>query len=658
MARGAFVRRHRVGIASGVALTIATGAVVVYAVTASGYKKHEAELNDGGIWVVNGKKGWSGRLNKPINQLDGVVPSPEGRTRLDVVQDGAAVVSLNINASRGQAIETSRLESQDGGTAAIPTSGDVQMAGSTLASLDTETGQLWAVRYDDQLGKPVMSAVDRQADPIAEVGEGAALAVALDGTIVVTSSEEGTVTTVAPRDAGFAEPETSDLPGDAGQVTHVTTVGDRIVTLDADAGVLSVIGGATTTVPGDSVLQQAGPSSDAVLVGAPAGLLGVDLGSGDVTSISDRSGTPVEPVRLGACVFGAWSGGIGAVAVQCGSQEANADALGGDATSLAFRVNRGEIVLNDANSGTVWDVQQDRPKRIDNWEAFTSKKKDQEDDNENENQTDADQRPPRAEPDSYGVRAGRTTVLHPLDNDSAPEGRILSIVDVDQPTGGARVEISPDGQTLVLQMPEDARPATFDYFVDDGRNGVSANASVEVRVRGEQQNEAPELREGYEKPTYKVPHGGALAVPVLADWRDDSDGDTLLLDSAKAVNGEATGASARTTADGRIRFTAPRTDSAGQQLVRVEFAVTDGRSEPVRKSIGFQVQAPKDQKAFAPSAEPDVVRGEVGRPIKIRPCSTTFRARTPTPPTRSCPWRARCPSRPAPGSSRTSRLAS
>ena len=35
--------------------------------------------------------------------------------------------------------------------------------------------------------------------------------------------------------------------------------------------------------------------------------------------------------------------------------------------------------------------------------------------------------------------------------------------------------------------------------------------------------------------------------------------------------------------------------------------------------MNFQVQAPKDQDTFAPSAEPDVVRGEVGKPIKIRP---------------------------------------
>jgi hypothetical protein len=619
VARATALRRHRVGIASGVALAVATAAVVTYALSAEGYKKHEAELNDGGVWVVNGKLGWSGRLNKPINQLDGVVPGQDGKARLDVVQDGAAVVTLNRNAARGQAIETSRLEAQDGGSAAVPVDGDVRMAGGTLATADAQTGEVWAVRYDNQVGKPLMSAVDRQADPLAEAGEGAALAVGLDGTVVVTSTEERTVTTLAPQGTAFGKPVVEDLPGDAGRVSEVTTVGDRVVTLDADAGVLAVVGGATVSVPPDSVLQQSGPAYDAVLVGAPDGLLSIDLESGEDTYVSDLSGTPAEPVRLGACVFGAWSGGLGAVAVQCGSQEVNEKDLTGNATSLAFRVNRGEIVLNDANSGTVWDVQDEKPARIDNWDAFTSKKKKDDEDDENENRSDADRRPPRAKPDSYGVRAGRTTVLHPLDNDSAPEGRLLSIVDVDQPSGGARVEISPDGQTLVLQMPEDARPATFDYYIDDGRNGVSAQAAVDIEVRANSQNESPTLREGYEKPTYRVPHGGALSVPVLSDWRDDRDGDTLLLDSATAVGGEESGARARTTPDGRIRFTAPTGPADGQQLVRVAFAVTDGRSAAVRKSMNFQVQAPKDQKAFAPSAQPDVVRGEVGKPIKIRP---------------------------------------
>ena len=92
-------------------------------------------------------------------------------------------------------------------------------------------------------------------------------------------------------------------------------------------------------------------------------------------------------------------------------------------------------------------------------------------------------RPPQAKPDDYGARAGRTTVLHPLDNDSAPEGRLLSIVDVDQPTGGARVEISPDGQTIVLQLPDKARDTSFDYYIDDGRSNSRPHATVSVAVR-------------------------------------------------------------------------------------------------------------------------------------------------------------------------------
>ena len=290
MARVTALRRHRVGIASGVALAVATTVVAVYAVTADGYKKHEAELNDGGVWVVNGKKGWSGRLNKPINQLDGVVPGDNGKARLDVVQDGAAVVTLDAGTSRGQVIETSRLEAQDGGSAAIPVTGDVAMAGGSLATADAETGEVWAVRYDDELGKPVVSAVDRQAEPLAEAGEGAALTVSQSGTVVVTSTEESTVTTLAPTDAGFRKPRTRDLSDDAGQVSDVTTVGDRIVTLDADAGVLSVVGGATVSVTPGSRLQQPGPGYDAVLVGAPDGLLSVDLESGDVTIV-------VRPLR-------------------------------------------------------------------------------------------------------------------------------------------------------------------------------------------------------------------------------------------------------------------------------------------------------------------------------------------------------------------------
>ncbi len=128
---------------------------------------------------------------------------------------------------------------------------------------------------------------------------------------------------------------------------------------------------------------------------------------------------------------------------------------------------------------------------------------------------------------------------------------------------------------------------------------------------------APQPRSGYKPRVWRVPAAGSLSVPVLADWRDDSDGDTVVLDSATAVGGEqcrAPSPAPRPTAGCASR--APRD---GGEPVQVAYAVTDGRSAPVRRTMTFQVQDKLDQEAFAATAEPDVVRGEVGQPIKIRP---------------------------------------
>ncbi len=138
----------------------------------------------------------------------------------------------------------------------------------------------------------------------------------------------------------------------------MTTVGDTVVTLDAATGALAVLGGGTASVPEDAVLQQAGPASDAVLVASRGSLMSVDLTSGEVSVVAEGiNGQPAEPVRLGACQYAAWSGGLGHVAVRCGDDEATVSDLGGKGRTLSLRVNRGEIVLNDGTTGTVWDVE-------------------------------------------------------------------------------------------------------------------------------------------------------------------------------------------------------------------------------------------------------------------------------------------------------------
>ncbi len=366
--RTGFVARHKVAVASNTALLVAAGAVIAYAVAADGYEAHEAQLNDGGIWVVHGDRGMYGRINKPINQQDTVVFSDGGSDRpLDIVQDGAAVLAIDRKASTAQVIDPFSSKLDAATKVPIPADGDQQAAGGTFASIDPATGDLWAVELDPQRGRPVIGSLDSTSDPLVSVGEGAALAVSQSGTVIATSAEKGTVTYLVPADDGFAKPRTEDLPKAAGAPTAVTTVGDDVVTFDAATGQLSVIGGGSAILPDGALLQQPGPADPSVLVATPHDLRAVDLRSVTVITLhDDADGTPAEPVRLGACAYGAWSGGLGKVAIQCGDDDTKTSSLGGDASELTFRVNRGEIVLNDNSSGTVWDLDERAPQEIDN----------------------------------------------------------------------------------------------------------------------------------------------------------------------------------------------------------------------------------------------------------------------------------------------------
>lgn len=614
-----FLRRHRAAIASNTALVVAAGAVLTYAISADGYQSHKSELNDGGIWVTRSDKGYFGRINKPIGKLDGAVPL-EQDADLDIVQDGAAVVGLNGRAGRLVPLDPATLAANDGASASLAPGGTVAIAGGTLAAVDPESGSTWAVRYDPQAGGPLVSALDQQAEPLAKVGATAAMTVTRGGAVVVVSAEKDRVAVWQPQAGGpdLADPVTEKLPDDAGDPTHMTSVGEVAVTLDRATGTLWARSGATASVPPDGVLQQAGPAADSVLVAHEDGLSEVDLSSGRVSTLVEGvSGAPSAPVRLGACVFGAWSGGEGQVAIGCGGERPEVDSLGakGTASDLVFRVNRGEIVLNDGETGTVWDVDADRPQRIDNWEAFTDSKKVQKQEKDDEQQTTGDRRPPQAKPDDFGARPGRTSVLYPLDNDAAPEGRLLAIQGVDQPNiPGARVAISPDRQTLQLSLPQNARGrASFDYYIDDGRN-LKDQATVSVDVRAGQDNAAPALRESYEPRQWRMPAGGTLELPVLPDWRDPADSDPLMLESSRVVSG-LPGVVTRTTTNGRLRVQAPT--KGGE--VQLEYAVSDGLSEPVRQTLSVTVQDKFEQTTYPAIAEPDVVSGEVGKPIVVRP---------------------------------------
>ncbi len=632
MPLSAAMRRHRVAIATNLALLVAAAGIVVVATQADGYRTHEARLNDGGIWVTNGRDGFHGRVNKPIGELDGVAFADQD-TQLDVVQDGAAVLGLDVSAGVLSTIDPGTVSLPDGESAALPPAAQVQLAGGSAAVLDPADGTLWAQRVDTRLGVPPVAGLDTEAEPLATTAAEAALAVTLDGDLLVASADDDRLRTLPAVDQGFGPVVEAGLGADLGPGIALSAVGDTAVVYDAESGALHVVGGPDADLPPGSALQVPGPAADAVLVATPDRLVAVDLASGEETEVATGvGGRPSAPVRLGACAYGAWSGGSGLVATACEGDEPHLADLGaqGQASDLVFRVNRGEILLNDRGTGAVWDIDSDRPTRLDDWDAFQLKPDDSDDKNQNQNQADGDRRPPEAEDDDLGARLGRTTVLHPLDNDTAPQGRLLVISGVEPARGsGAELTISPDGQTVQIALPPDAGQTRFDYTIDDGRTGLAATATVTVTPRTAAVNADPQLREGFEPDPWTVPAGGTLDVPVLPDWRDNDDGDPLALASAVAVGGEDSGALARTTSAGRVRFTAP----ARSGVVTVKYAVTDGIGDPVEDELRIQVQGPTDRKAFAGVAEPDVVAGEAGRTLTIRPLGNDLPGSDPVNPT-------------------------
>ncbi len=623
---GGHLQRRRAALASWVALAVAVGGVAAYAVQADGYQAHTTELNDGGIWVTSNRDGSYGRINKPIGELDGTVFSRLD-SNLDIVQDGSSVVGVNLSEGIVVQLDPAQMRVPNGEEAAIPGSPAVGMAGGSLAVLDTASGRLWATREDPAVGLPSVGTLAEQTEPLATVGEDAALAVALDGTVYAVSAAEDQLLTLAQRGeqsagAGFAEATTEELPGERfSDAIAVTTVGAVPVLLDAARGRLSVIGGPDVQVPRGSVLQQPGPSASAVLVGARDALLSVDLATGEADTVAGGDnglgGDPANPVRLGDCRYGAWAGGTGAVVTACGDEQPEPQALDALTSTLVFRTNRGQIVLNDRDTGRVWDIDSDRPTRLDNWDAFELKSEDKDDDEDDDREDQGDRRPPKAKDDRLGARPGRTTILHPLDNDTAPSGRLLAIRSVRDVSGAdARLAISPDGQTVQITLPNDAvGGSSFEYFIDDGRQSVSAHATVRVAVTGAgEANSEPRLRDGFEPRVWTVPASGTIDVPVLPDWRDPKDGDPVSTVRAAAVAGPA-GADTRVTAAGAVRFRAPPQGGS----VQVEYDVTDGLGEPVTETLDFRVQEPDDLEPVAPTAEPDVIAGQTDKPITITP---------------------------------------
>lgn len=656
------VARRSAIVASTVVLALVAAVLVALATRAEGEVVRKTDLNDGGVWVTNSTLSWFGRLNKPAQQLDaGIYSNLAQNSGIDVLQDGDTVVGLGTSSNQLLMIDPQRAQlASSSGTPLPPVSSAtgnkvfpgsrVELHGGTIAVVDPKTGKVWAQRVDPDHGVQSLDRLTPTAKPITTVGSIAAVTVGLDGTVYAVSGGTGKLATIRPDDDGrngFAEPQVTRI-GFTSKSLDITAVGDRWVVFDPftskvhvagasepiDAGQLSTQEGQ----PAHAALQQPGPGADSVLLEGPTAMYDVPLGGGqgaggvqvqdpavvDTADAGGQSLTITRPVRLGSCAHAAWAGkGRDYYGRNCGQQGAQPAytikriGAGTRRDGVALRVNRGLIVLNDLDTGAVFDVDQ-HPLKIDDWTSVIPPPK-QEDKHDKKDKNLIDDRqslkPPKANPDRLKVRAGRVSTLHVLDNDTDSRGSILAIAPdaITRPTASdVTAQVSGDGQSVEVDVPKkpSSRSFSFTYTVNNGsaKKSTESTARVDVTVVGDDVNTPPHLRKGHAKlasAVYPATPGANMNIGVVADWRDDENDPVSIeaVDDGSSVDGS-----------GRLSVQAPSTPGSS----KVRYQVSDGHGGATRAQVSVDVLGDSAQPK-PPRAQADVVRAVVGKPVQLRP---------------------------------------
>ncbi len=564
-----------------------------------GVSAAEVDLNDGGVWVTNGNKRLVAHLNYDSQALDGGLRAV-GNT-FDVSQFGNSVM---VNTP-------DTLHPLD--TALVEITGDTDLGGIAASHGDdlilfanAAEDKVWATDFEGASGfNPAMDpTVEMDAPRVVAGPSGIGFAIASDGTVnqIEMVDSQPVVT-----NAGNLKMSVSDS-------VSFTIVGEKLVALDRSEGTLRVLGGGSEKVAADktAVLQQPGPAAGQVALATSSSLVLVPLGAGKPVVTDVPKGEPASPVMVDGCFYGLWAGS-GYYIRDCQDESLN-DAAQFEELAQSkepvFRVNRDVVVINDLASGAVYDPL-DTMKRIDNWDLIQNQIEDQERRQTDESESDEsqaqefsdEQHPPEARDDEFGARAGTTTTLPVLLNDSDDDGDVLTAI-IKQPPSDIPISLAKDGRAIQVEVPESkSGQFSFTYQAYDGED-TSNVATVKVRVVSG--NEAPELKR---RNTIQVAERKSAEYAVLPDWVDP-DGDPMFLEDAFGEEGMAV----TFRQDGYITVRDLGTGGPGRRVVTV--VVSDGELSTEEE---ITVQVAPGSSSHPPVANNDHYVATLNETITLRP---------------------------------------
>lgn len=621
----AALNKRTVGTTAVVALL--STAVVVAAVRADGAKATNVQLDDGSVWVSNQAAGRIGRLNVRVDELDLALVAG---TTPDVVQEGRNVF---FTGDDGGVKRIDVVSGQAAGKNGVNLA-DYQVNGGVAVLFDPPSGKLWVGRSAAIVGADFPKKADAQIEPGSKVVVTAASNDRLDksgtprGKVLVADSSgwyeleldgdyrplrplppepNATADTAVPTTTALASPAgtvadappepikapvVSPLPIAIDETTTITAVGDRLVFLKPDGTVFSTDGKVARITGAAPKLQPPGPRSDTVLVSSGDGLYQVSIGSDAVTQLSKSTGIAAAPVRVGPCVYGAWSSEKPTWSKQCnGKVIVDAAEIRGAAANadLVFRVNQNNVALNAVGNGDLWADHDGTLAYVGNWaDAEPDVPDDSEDNSPGKTTREAEKvciedgsEPPIAGDDQLGARP-RQSIVDVLYNDDDPNCEPIAIARiVDQPSDGSQLTIIDNGQHLLFAPSQETQSAArtqaqsivFSYVVADSSGHESNPATVTLVVRDvELGNGPPALRpKGGDKERAMrtvVEEGRAISYNVLADWWDPDGDDLRLVDATPQGRGEVSN-----TPDGVVRFAA---NGVSASVQNVDVTMSDG----------------------------------------------------------------------------------
>ncbi|MFT4158085.1 MAG: Ig-like domain-containing protein [Microbacterium sp.] len=596
-------RGRVIAVVSGIA---ALAAVTVFAVTAQGYQAQEVPRLESSVWVMR-DSGQYARVNTDLAEIDTVrgVDSPE-----HVWQSGADAVLFSQGSRQRWDIDPADPQDllSDSGEEGAPLASEPTPAGTRdivsageYVAYRTDTGQVSVTTLD---AKAATALVDPFAEVEVKEGEekptytADAIGLSPDGILVMYSAEEAAVRRFDVAEHRFlGEGETiSSKPSSASDLA-MTVVGDTWALLQPDKDRLWLSGREdpiSVEIANDALLQLGASSGDELLIADGGGMLAVDVSNGESTRVVEATGMPATPIVMAGQAFGAW------VDTDAGTLWADGeivplavpDAVLESATIRPVLQSNGDrAVLVDAGSGLIWTVPDGRLIPLEQWDI----------DDETEQQEGtvivedvAEEIPPIAVDDAFGVRSGQQVIVPVLFNDHDPNKKDVLTIEPDSVGGLSDADFGEltlvgNGQSLVVNVRADSGQASFTYTVTDGQ-AVSEPATVTLTVVGDDVNSAPVWCGvdacQQEWPAPELLPGGSTIVDALAGWVDP-EGDPFVLTDAYETDSAAP-VMVVPMEDGRvaIRHTDPNATDAA---ISVTVFVQDSRGATAEKTIDVHV---------------------------------------------------------------------